>query len=83
MRYILDILNKIKWDPNEKPDDFSIVYKDRVDKSTREIPYNSIKRIEGTFFIINIHGEETNIPSHRIREVKKKGKTIWKRNLNK
>lgn len=80
MEYILDLLNKIKWDPNENENDFSIVYEDRASKSNREIPYNHIKRIEGTFFIIDQHGEEINIPSHRIREVRKKGKVIWKRN---
>ena len=83
MEYILDLLNKIKWYPNENEDDFSIVFEDKVNKSNREVPYNNIKRIEGTFFIIDQHGEEINIPSHRIREVRKKGKAIWKRNFNK
>lgn len=83
MEYILDLLNKIKWDPNENEDYFSIVYEDKVNKANREIPYNNIKRIEGTFFIIDSHGEEINIPAHRIREVRKKGKAIWKRNFNK
>jgi len=30
MQYIRDLLNKIKWDKNKKPEDYSIAYFDRV-----------------------------------------------------
>jgi len=76
---IIDLLNKIKWDAHEDPEDYVIGYEDRVEKKMIEIPYTAIKRLEGTFMIIEKDGEETNIPTHRIKEVKKKGEVVWQR----
>ena len=76
---IIDLLNKIKWDEHEDPEDYVIGYEDRVEKKMIEISYSAIKRLEGTFMIIEKDGEETNIPTHRIREVKKKGEVVWQR----
>ena len=42
MQPIKDLLNKIKWDEREKPEDYTIYYFDRVSKTLR----NS-KRISG------------------------------------
>ncbi len=77
MQYILDLLNKVKWDKNENPEDYSIAYFDRVSSKNREIRFNDIKSIEGNFMIVG--EEESHIPLHRIREVKKKGTIIWQR----
>lgn len=79
MEYILNVLNKIKWDRRLKQKDFSVVYVDRVEDSYKEIPYTTIKRIEGSFIVIDVDKEETYIPLHRIKGVKQKGKVIWKR----
>jgi len=79
MEYILNLLNKVKWDKRLKEKDFSVVYNDRIEDKYKEIPYTNIKRIEGTFIVIDVLGEETQIPIHRIRGVKKQGKVIWKR----
>ncbi len=77
MQYILDLLNKVKWDKNENPEDYSIAYFDRVSSKNREIRFNDIKSIEGNFMIVG--EEESHIPLHRIREVKKKSIIIWQR----
>jgi len=77
MQYILDLLNKIKWDKNEKPEDYSIVYFDRVSSRNMEIRFNDIKSIEGSFMVVG--EEESQIPLHRIKQVKKKGIIIWQR----
>jgi len=77
MQYILDLLNKIKWDKNENPGDYSIAHFDRVSSKKMEIRFNDIKSIEGNFMIVG--EEESHIPLHRIREVKKKGIIIWQR----
>lgn len=77
MQPIKDIINKIKWDKRENPKDYSLIYIDLGKK--KELPYTDIKRLEGNFMIIERNGEETEIPLHRIREVKKKDKIIWKR----
>ena len=33
----IDVLNKIKWDDNEDPNDYTIVYLDDIEE--KEIPY--------------------------------------------
>lgn len=78
---IKDFLNKIKWDKRLKPEEYSIFYMDRVENKLIEIKYNDIKRIEGTFMIIDKDLEEVNIPLHRIREVRRNKKLVWKREL--
>ena len=77
MQSIKDLINKIKWDKRENPKDYSLIYIDLNKK--KELAYISIKRLEGNFMIIERNNEEVEIPLHRIREVKKKGKIIWKR----
>ena len=77
MQHILDLLNKIKWDKKENPDDYSIAYFDRVSSKNMEIKFNEIKSIEGNFMTVG--EEESHIPLHRIRKVKKKGIIVWQR----
>lgn len=79
MQTIADLLNKIKWDKREKPEDYEIFYFDRVSKKLIRIPFTAIRRIEGNFMVVEKDGEEAEIPLHRIREVKKKGVLVWKR----
>ena len=74
---IKNLINKIKWDKRENPADYSLIYIDLGKR--KELPYTEIKRLEGNFMIIEKQGEEVEIPLHRIREVKKKGKIVWKR----
>jgi uncharacterized protein (UPF0248 family) len=79
MQSILQLLNKIKWDKRENPDDYILFYYDRIDNSKKQISYNEIKRREGSFLIIERDNDELNIPLHRIREVRKKGRLVWRR----
>ncbi|MCD4666529.1 DUF504 domain-containing protein [archaeon] len=79
MIYILDLLNKIKWDDNEIPEDYTLVYYDKVSNINKEIKLTDIKDIENLFIVLEVKGKEVNIPLHRIKEVKKEGKIIWKR----
>lgn len=74
---IKDLLNKIKWDKSENPDDYIIVFIDL--NKERSIPYSAIKRFEGNFMVIDKDNEEVEIPMHRIRKVLKKSDLIWKR----
>jgi uncharacterized protein len=75
---IKDLLNKIRWSKEEKPSDYLIGYWDNVDKKLIFISFDEIKKIEGNFLLLD-REEETYIPVHRIRKVKKKGKVVWKR----
>jgi len=77
MQPIKDLINKIKWDKRENPEDYTLIYIDLGGK--KELLYTDIKRLEGNFMIIERNNEEIEIPLHRIREVKKKEKVVWKR----
>jgi len=72
---IKELLNKVKWDAREKSEDYLIYYLD-MDK-LKELKYEEIMRFEGTFMVIG--ADETYIPLHRVRKVKKKLKCIWER----
>lgn len=76
--YIGDLLNKIRWDKNLKPEEYMIIYFDRIAEKTFEVPFINISR-KGNFFIINRNNQEIFIPLHRIRQVKRNGKVIWER----
>jgi len=78
MQPIHELLNKIKWDKRENPDDYLIFYYDRILKKLIQIPYNKIKSIEGSFMVLD-NEEESNIPLHRIRKVAKNNAVVWER----
>ena len=78
MQPIHQLLNKIKWDKRENPDDYLIFYYDRILKKLIQIPYNKIKSIEGSFMVLD-NEEESNIPLHRIRKVAKNNAFVWER----
>ena len=75
---IQQLLNKIKWDKRENPSDYTLFYFDRILNKLVSIPYNKIKRLEGSFMVLD-NIEETNIPLHRIKKVAKKDAVIWER----
>ncbi len=76
---IKDLLNKIKWDKNLNPNEYSIGYFDRISKKLVWIDFEQIKNIDGNFMVLEKDRNEVNIPLHRIRVVKQKKETIWKR----
>jgi len=77
MQTIKELINKIKWDKRENPEDYSLVYIDLGKR--KELDYTEIRRLEGNFMVIEKDNEEIEIPLHRVKEVKKKDKIIWKR----
>ena len=81
MQTIKDLINKIKWDKRESPKDYVLTYIDF--RKEKQIPYTAIKRLEGNFMVLQKEDEEVEIPLHRIRKVKKKGKIIWQRIMKK
>jgi len=71
---IKEMLNKIKWNMNLNPDNYTVLYKDF--DQLKEIKYKEIKKIDG------IHMELANdivIPLHRIKQIKFNGNIVWKR----
>jgi len=78
MIYIKDLLNKIKWDKRENPEDYRIYYFDRIEKKLIPIKFDEILKMESGFLELR-REEETFIPLHRIKKVTKKDKVIWER----
>ena len=76
---IEQLINKIKWDENEDPADYSLFYLDRVSNKLVEIKYEDILRVNEGFIVLEREGDETQIPLHRIRRVVKKEETVWER----
>ncbi len=76
-----ELLNKIIWDKNENPKEYKIFYLDRIDDKKHGIDFSEIKRIEGNFIIVKREDseEETEIPIHRIREIRKENHMVWER----
>lgn len=75
---IKDLLNKIKWDKRENPQDYKIFYYDRILDTLLKIPHTKIKRIEGSFMVLD-NEDESNIPLHRVRKVMKNNVVVWER----
>ena len=75
---IQDLLNKIKWDKRENSKQYAIFYFDRIKKTLIKIPYTKIKRIDGSFIVLD-NEEESNIPLHRVKRVMKNVVVVWER----
>ena len=78
MQPIQNLLNKIKWDKRENPEEYSIFYYDRILKELIEIPYEEIKRVEGTFMVLGDE-DESNVPLQRVKKVTRDGYVVWQR----
>ena len=78
MQPIQNLLNKIKWDKRENPEEYSIFYYDRILKELIEIPYEEIKRVEGTFMVLD-NEDESKVPLHRVKKVTRDGYVVWQR----
>ena len=72
------LLNKIKWDKRENPQDYQIFYHDRILNKLIQISFTKIKKLEGSFMLLN-NEEESNIPLHRIKKVMKNNFVVWER----
>lgn len=72
---VKDVLSRIRWDKKENPEDYEIVYIDRVLQQEVKIRFKDVSEIEGNFMTVG----EASIPLHRIVKVYKKGKLVWER----
>lgn len=75
---VKNLINKIKWDKRENPRDYKIFYFDRILNKLIKIPYSKIKRLEGSFMVLD-NEEESNVPLHRIKKVMKNHVVVWER----
>ncbi len=65
MKPFHEIANRIKWDPKEKIDDCIVGYFDRIRNDILEMPLKEFL--------------ESEIPEHRARYIKKRGRIVWDR----
>ncbi|MEM3127248.1 MAG: DUF504 domain-containing protein [Candidatus Woesearchaeota archaeon] len=79
MTTIKELINKIKYDKREKPEDYVLYYFDRIQNKLIPLKYIDILRVEEDSMIVMKDGKETAIPLHRVREVRKKEEIVWKR----
>jgi uncharacterized protein (UPF0248 family) len=79
MQTIKELLNKIRWDKRQKPEEYQLGILDRFSKEVGFVPFSEIKSFEGQFLTLCKGDETVDIPLHRIRAVKKSGTVIWKR----
>ncbi|MCX5785282.1 MAG: DUF504 domain-containing protein [Elusimicrobia bacterium] len=77
MTKLRDLLNRIIWDPSEKKekDKYLITYRDgRIE---RDMQLDQITKVDGFGFTTF---DDSYIPLHRIRAVRKGPEIIWRKN---
>ena len=82
MQPIHELLNRIKWDETFGQAEFIIAYHDRLRNAMIKVPLADIsfdKDDHFDFEMIDDMGEAHTVPLHRIREVYRNGKLIWRR----
>jgi len=74
-----ELLNKIKYDKSENPEEYEIYYYDRKLDSNLIFKLNNIMQMDGHFVIIIKSNHEVALPLNRIKEVRRQNQIIWKR----
>ncbi|MFQ5975309.1 MAG: DUF504 domain-containing protein [Candidatus Hydrothermarchaeales archaeon] len=75
------ILNELLWHPQKSPEGVEVIYIHRGAPNDRmKILAGDISELGKSFFTIKIDGRDTQIPYHRIVEIKRSGKTLWRKN---
>jgi uncharacterized protein (UPF0248 family) len=71
----------MRWDDEFGRGTFHVGIYDRISDSVEFVPLENLGQEKGNHdsFVLTVDGEEMTIPYHRIREVLKNGKSIWKR----
>lgn len=76
------VLDELKWHPKKSLEGIEITYVHRgAPGDELTIPAEDIIRFEKSFFVIGRAGIETSIPYHRIKEIRKDEKTLWKKRM--
>jgi uncharacterized protein (UPF0248 family) len=84
MQPIQDLLHRIQWDEAFAEADFEIGYYDRVEDRIVRVPFSALNFPEDDRFAFELYdggGEFRRVPFHRVREVYRDGRCIWRRGL--
>ena len=81
METIRQLLSRIRWDEEFGRNGFEIGIYDRVAGAVEFHPLEALHLEKGNRFSFTLHtdGEVLSISFHRIRVVRKSGKSIWQR----
>lgn len=78
---IKELMNKIKWDTRENPQQYIFYYYDRVENKLKELKWDDIIRFDGLFISVSKDGKQSYIPFHRIKKVVKENECVWRRSV--
>jgi len=76
---IYRFLHKIKLDPDEVPEDYTLFYENEDSQELLEVVLGDLLGIEGSLMKVEQDGDILDIPLHRVRKVVKIGEIIWER----
>ena len=84
MQPIHELLNRIRWDQEFGLAEFIICYHDRFQNDMVKVPLTEIsfdRDDRFDFEMVDDMGQRHSVPLHRIREVYRNGKLIWRREM--
>lgn len=79
---IHELLSRIRWDPEFGRGSFAIGYYDRIRRRIVKVPLTRIgldSDARAWIEVVEEDGSAHEVPYHRIREVYRDGRLIWKR----
>lgn len=82
MQPIQELIHRIQWDRDFSAADFEIGYYDRVEDRIILVPFSALYLPKGERFMFELYdldGGVRQVPFHRVREVYRDGRCIWKR----
>ena len=82
MQPVQDLLNRIRWDDAFAAADFDIGYYDRVEDRIIRIPFADLNFPADDHFafeLLDSNGGVHRVPFHRVREIYRNGRCIWRR----
>lgn len=85
MQPVQELLHRIRWDQTYAEADFEIGYYDRIEERIVHVPFAALRFPEDDHFafeLLDRDGEVHRVPFHRVREIYRDGRRIWKRPLH-
>jgi uncharacterized protein (UPF0248 family) len=82
MQPIHELLSRIRWDREFGQGRFELGYYDRQEEAIQRVGLEMVQFEENSpdsFQVLDDNGHWRRIPLHRVREVWKEGRLIWKR----
>ena len=79
---IHDLLSRIRWDRGFSKGRIEIGYLDRFERRIIRVPFRGLRFPEDrrhAFETVDADGVRRRIPFHRVREVRRDGRIIWRR----